>query len=508
MKFKFGLFFLICFTTLLRAQIPSSYLPSSYKDSTRNARIAATFPLIAEIYEQYAKDHHFPGYAFGIVVDGELVFKGSGGQANIEEAIPASSKTLFRIASMSKSFTAMAILQLRDKGKLNLDDPIEKYIPAMKGQGLTLDAPAITIRHLMTHSAGFPEDNPWGDRQLADKEQDLLDLIKAGISFSTTAGLHYEYSNVGFAILGYIIHQVAGISYDDYIKKNILDKIGMNETTYEYTKVPKSNLANGYRYIDNHWKKENLLHDGIYGAMGGMITSIDMFSKYVALHQMAWPERNEAEGLPLKRSSIREMHQPSKFISINPNYTFPNGKKTATTSSYTYGLNWINDAADRISIGHSGGLPGFGSNWRFMPDYGIGVIFFGNLTYAPTSVVNVTILDTLVQLAKLRPRQITVSPVLLQRQKQLLQVIPDWSKGLSIFAENFFDDYLIDNLKKESTELFMEAGKIKSIGEMVPENQLRGFCIIYGEHKNLKLAFTLTPENPGLIQEYHLTVVK
>ena len=145
----------------------------------------------------------------GLVVDGKLVYKSSGGYANLEQKIPASSSSMFRIASMSKSFTALAILQLRDQGKLHLDDPVQMYIPAMKNQGLTKDAPVITIRHLMSHSAGFPEDNPWGDRQLADTEEELLKLIKEGISFSNTAGIQYEYSNLGFTMLGYIIHKVS-----------------------------------------------------------------------------------------------------------------------------------------------------------------------------------------------------------------------------------------------------------------------------------------------------------
>ena len=323
----------LVFTT--KAQTPANFTPANYQDAERNNRIATTFPIAEEMIKRYAEVHHFPGYAFGIVVDGKLVFKSSGGYANLEQKIPASASSMFRIASMSKNFTALAILQLRDQGKLHLDDPVEMYIPALKGQGLTKDAPVITIRHLMSHSAGFPEDNPWGDRQLADTEKELLKLIKAGISFSNAAGLEYEYSNLGFTMLGYIIHKVSGITYDAYIKKNILVPLGMNETTYEYANVPEKTLANGYRYINNQWRKETLLHDGIYGSMGGMITSIDMFSKYVALHEMAWPERNDAETFPIKRSSLREMHQSSKFISLMPNYTYPSGRVLAVTNSYT-----------------------------------------------------------------------------------------------------------------------------------------------------------------------------
>ena len=491
---------------LLPAQTSKYYTTPTFQDDHRLDRISKTFPVIEELYKKYAEAHHFPGYAFGIVVDGELVFKGSGGFANMEEKIPATTSTLFRVASMSKSFTALAILKLRDEGKLKLDDAVEKYIPELRGQSLTNDAPVITIRHLMTHSAGFPEDNPWGDRQLSDTEKDFQTFLKKGISFSNTTGLEYEYSNVGFTILGYIIHKVTGLTYDAYIKKNILIPLQMEKTTYEFSTVPHDLLANGYRYIQNEWRKETLLHDGIYGAMGGMITSIDMFSKYVAMHELAWPARNDKETYIVKRSSIREMHKPANFISLNPNYLYTSGKKLAMTNSYSYGLNWMRDAADRISVGHSGGLPGFGSNWRFLPDYGIGVLFFANVTYAPTSVMNISVMDTIIQLAQLKPRLVSVSPILKQRQSELIATLSNWSKGSTIFAENFFKDYPIEILKTETENILAQSGKIISFDTMIAENQLRGYCMIHCANQNLKLSFTLTPENPALIQEYHLTI--
>lgn len=505
------------FTTLLFAQLMSingyaqtsnTFKPAVFADENRKVKLQAAMPLVEDLYKAYAIKHHLPGYAFAIVLDGELLYQKTAGWANLEDTIPANDETMFRIASMSKSFTTMAILQLRDAGKLHLDDPIAQYIPAMKGQVLTKDGAPITIRHLMSHQAGFPEDNPWGDRQLEDLEADLMALIEKGLSFSNTTGAHYEYSNLGFAMLGYIIHQVSGLSYDAYIKQSILDPLGMQHTTYEYRNIPTQNLAKGYRTIKDNWVNVPLLKDGIYGAMGGMITSITDFAKYVAMHQAAWPERNEPENKVIKRSTVREMHQPYTFIGLNPNYQFPSGKKLATTTSYSYGLNWMQDAEGKTSIGHSGGLPGFGSNWRFLPAYGLGVIFFANHTYAPTSTMNLIVLDTLVQIAKLQPRMVVVSPILSQRQKELVQMIPNWETIPAIFAENFFDDYLIDELKAEAKQLFEQAGSIQSVGTMIAENQLRGYCMIECKRKNLKLSFTLSPENPALIQEYHLEFVK
>lgn len=278
----------------------------------------------------------------------------------------------------------------------------------------------------------------------------------------------------------------------------------MDATTYAFTEVPKDKLANGYRFIHNTWVKENLLPDGIYGAMGGMISSIEMFSKYIAMHQAAWPERNDLEIFPVKRSTLREMHQPAQFISLSPNYKYPSGRNVASTNSYTFGLNWMQDALGRKIIGHSGGLPGFGSNWRFMPDYGLAVVYFGNRTYAPAAMFTMTVLDTIVQLAQLKPRQITISPILEQRKEALLKVIIDWEDRPSIFADNFFDDYLLADLKNQSAAIFKSAGSIMRVDKLIPENQLRGTCIIHCKNKKLQLSFTLTPENPSLVQEYHL----
>jgi CubicO group peptidase (beta-lactamase class C family) len=502
MRFLTLFFLVLAFS--VHGQTTDSFQPGKFLDKERINKIRLTFPVIERMYREHAEKNHFPGYAFGIVVDGQLIYKGGGGFSDVEKKIPATPSTLFRIASMSKSFTTCAVLQLRDAGKLNLDDPVEKYIPALRSQKLTTDGPLITIRHCMNHLAGFPEDNPWGDRQLADTEEELVQLISDKLSFSNTPGITYEYSNLGFAILGFIIHRVSGLPYNEYIQQNLLRPLGMPETTYEYREVKPELLANGYRYLDGNWKKETLLADGIYGAMGGMISSVDEFSKYVSLHQQAWPERNEEDREPIKRGTLREMHVPQAFIGLNTRYSLPNGKRMVTTSAYTYGLNWMRDEGGRTILGHSGGLPGFGSNWRFMPDYGIGVIYLANVTYAPTSGLNVAVLDTLIQLAQLKPRNISISPVLAKRQQELLDILPHWEKLPDIFADNFFADYLPEKLKSEANNLYAQAGKIISVSPMVPENQLRGYCILEGAYKSLKLSFTLTPEIPARIQEYHL----
>jgi CubicO group peptidase (beta-lactamase class C family) len=499
------------FKSLVRKIFPASarrpliakvetYQPPCFTDTDRLVKIQKCFPAIDAIYQAYAEQNHFPGYAFGIMVDSKLVHSGSGGYADIDKKIPASTTAQFRIASMTKSFTAMAILMLRDAGKLNLDDPVERYIPEMKNQQLTHDAPVITIRNLLIHSAGFPQDDPWGDRKLQETDEALLMFLRQGISFSNEAGTQYEYSNLAYALLGYIIKKISGMSYEQFIANAIWQPLGMKQVAMEYTKVPAAELVQGYRRIDETFREEALLHDGTFGAMGGMITSIESFSQYVALHQAAWPARDDVDRGPLKRSSLREMHQPSCFV----------GNQGVTTKAYGYGLSWSRDDYARVFVGHSGGLPGFGSNWLIMPEQGVGVIFFANVTYANAEKVNQDVLAALIQSAELKPRQLPLSSILKARKAALIKFLPGWKQASSsgIFASNFFLDNSEEMLRKESADIFAKAGKIIRVGEMVPENQLRGHFIMEGEKASIRVSFTLTPENPALIQKCFIKLVE
>jgi CubicO group peptidase (beta-lactamase class C family) len=500
----FSIVIFISSTTLAQQNNNASH---HFADSNRIKKISNTQGIVAKMYEDHAAKNNFPGFAYGIVADGKLVYSGSIGFTNIEKKIPASTTSAFRIASMSKSFTALAILKLRDAGKLKLDEPASGYIPEMKKLKYSAaDAPVITVRHLLTHSAGFPEDNPWGDRQLADTDKELLDLIQ-DVSFSNVPGIAYEYSNLGFALLGKIITNVSGKPYQQYINENILKPLGMNNTYWEYTKAPVEKLALGYRWQNNQWVDEPLLHDGSYGAMGGLITTIEDFTKYMDLHLSAWPAKSGKENNVLKRSSLREMQTTGVFSGLNTRFRFPNGRPCPLATLYTYGLGWTKDCEGKVWVGHSGGLPGFGSQWRIFPDYGIGVVAFANLTYAPTGSINAAVLDTIVKMADLKPMTIPVSPILRQRKDQLVSLLPGWKdaeKSSGLFAENFFADYMIDSLKNDTRKIFNGAGKIIRVNEIVPENNLRGRFILEGEKKNIEIFFTLTPEKPPLIQEYRM----
>lgn len=474
-----------------------------FKDSAAFDRMKQFFPLVDKLYKDYADRNHFPSIAYGVVVGNQLVYSGATGIGNVEDNRPASTKSLYRIASMSKSFTAMAILKLRDEGRLSLADPVSKHIPEFSGSGaLTTDTRHITILDLLTMSAGFPEDNPWGDRQLADTDQDLLDQVSEGISFSNVPGVTFEYSNLGFALLGKIVTNVSGMPYQKYISENIMRPIGMSESKWEYTEVAADVLAPGYRWEDGTWKEEPLLHDGSFGAMGGLICSIEDFAKYVSLHLSAWPPRNDIDNGPIERSSIREMHQPWRVSGLFANARTRTGESCPVAVGYGYGLGWRQDCNGNVRISHSGGLPGYGSEWRIYPEYNMGVVSFSNHTYGAPGFPNSVVLDTLIQLAGIKKRELPPSEILLQRKEEIMALLPDWKEEQKeLFAENFYLDSDIEHRRTQVQNVFKEAGAISRVSVLKPENQLRGTFLIECEKRNVRVFFTLTPEPTATIQQ-------
>ena len=233
--------------------------------------------------EAYRLDAHIPGMVWGIVRDGRLVHVKGAGIQDIEAKRPVTPETLFRIASMTKAFTALSILKLRDDGKLSLDAPVETYVPELRGWKYpTDDAPKIRVRDLLTHTAGFVTDDPWGDRQTPMPEEEFTRLLKEGVPFTRGPGLAMEYSNLGYALLGRIVANVSGQAYKDFVRGLIFTPLGMASTGYDVAASPAERRALGYRWEDDAWKLEPTMAHGAFGAMGGIQTSATDYAKWVA----------------------------------------------------------------------------------------------------------------------------------------------------------------------------------------------------------------------------------
>jgi D-alanyl-D-alanine-carboxypeptidase/D-alanyl-D-alanine-endopeptidase len=165
----------------------------------REKSLAALDPL----FEKFMAENHVPGLVYGVVADGRLVRVRGLGVRELAHKAPVDADTVFRIASMSKQFAALAALKLRDAGKLDFDVPAEKYIPELAKQRYpTTDSPKIRLRDLLSHAAGFVTDDPWGDRQLDMSPDDFSRFVATGVPTSRAPGMAYEYSNYGYALVG------------------------------------------------------------------------------------------------------------------------------------------------------------------------------------------------------------------------------------------------------------------------------------------------------------------
>src|SRR5688572_26606107 len=327
-----------CLAAALPVVASAQSANSGFADPSRSSKLRAAFPAIDQTMRDFVRREHVPGAAWGIIIDGQLAHVGVTGFRDIASKSPVDRNTVFRIASMTKSFTAMSILKLRDEGKLSLDDLAERYVPELAALKYpTTDSPRITIRHLLSHAEGFPEDNPWGDQQLARTDEELSQMIRRGIPFSNVPGIAYEYSNYGFAILGRIVSRASGMPYNEYLATNVLRPLGMSSTTLSPSAVAPERLAHGYRWEDEQWKEESQLPDGAFGAMGGMLTSLNDLGAYVSALLAAWPPRDGAETGPVRRASLREMqqiHRPRPAAIVRG----LDGAPQLSSGGYGYGL--------------------------------------------------------------------------------------------------------------------------------------------------------------------------
>src|SRR4051812_2037447 len=350
--------------------------------------------------DAFAAERGQPGLAFGVVRDGELVLAGGRGVRAVEGswAVP-DGDTVFRIASMTKSFTAAAILLLRDEGGLALDDEAVRYLPALAGvRPPTADSAPLTIRTLLTMAGGFPTDDPWGDRQQGLPDAEFDALLAGGLSFAWSPGTAFEYSNLGYAILGRVVAAAGGAPYRDVITRRLLQPLGLTSTGFEASEVPADRLAPGPVRGPHGGEPVPFDPYGAFAPMGGIFSTIRDLARWVGEYTEAFPPRDDPEGAhPLRRSSRREQQQPTRPYLSQLAWSAVDTPPMLRAASYGFGL--VVDAHPRFGavVGHSGGYPGFGSHMRWHPASGLGVVALGNGTYAPAFALTERILDALLR---------------------------------------------------------------------------------------------------------------
>ena len=491
--------------------------PPQFQSPDRRARLLDACPRLESIFRSYADSEHMPGVAYGVIVDGELIFTHSFGVRDVASGAPLDADTVFRIASMTKSFAATAILLLRDAGMLRLDEPAATYVPELASLRYpTADAPAITVRHLLTMSAGLPQDDPWADRQFYRSDAAMSDIYRGGVSFSNPPGITFEYSNYGYMVLGRIISRVAGVPALDFIDRAILQPLGMTATVWNAAAVPPDRLAQGYRWEDDAWREEPLLPSGgDVAAFAGLFSSVRDLARWVGFFQSAWPARDEAgagvlrrsslERSSLERSSLREMQQAWRMDSPSVRYPGPGREATVSSGGYGYGL-FSAIQGGRENVGHGGGLPGFGSHMRWAPAHGVGVVALANVTYADVHAASDDALEELLRASQVQPRTPQPAPALTSARAGILRLLHAWDDALAdgLFADNFFLDLDRARWQRRLEQLRERHGALRPDGPLEAENWLRGRWHMAGERGGCWVWISLAPTLPPLVQDMEI----
>jgi serine-type D-Ala-D-Ala carboxypeptidase/endopeptidase len=466
---------------------------------------------IAEIdrtMENFRLDAHVPGMVWGVVQDGRLIHVKAAGVQDLDSKRPVSADTLFRIASMTKAFTALSILKLRDEGKLSLDAPVETYLPELRNWKYpTDDSPKIRVRDLLTHTAGFVTDDPWGDRQTPLPEEDFTRMLREGVPYSRTPGMAMEYSNFGYALLGRIIANVSARPYKDFVQQQIFTPLGMTSTGYDVAAAPAERRALGYRWEDDAWKIEPTMAHGAFGAMGGIQTSANDYAKWVAFLLSAWPPRDGADAGPVRRSSVRELAQGSNFPALRQRPGASGAAACRQASAYAMGFSAAVDCEMGLMMNHGGGYPGYGSHVVLLPDHGVGIFAFANRTYAGPAPPVFDAAVSLLRAGQLKRRPLPPSASLSAAYSAVVRIFTTGSVASAgeALAMNFLMDRDADHWARDITALKAAVGKCDTASPIAPSTALAGSFTWICENGRVTGRILLAPTSTPTIQALSLT---
>ncbi len=418
--------------------------------------------------------------------------------------------TVYRVASMTKSFTAAALLQLRDRGRLGFDDPVADHVPELAGlTGPTADSPAVTVRRLASMAGGLASDDPWADR-LLDADDALMDaLFRSGATFATTPGTAFVYSNYGYAMLGRVITAVTGRPFQEHITAELLEPLGLTGTGW--VAPPPSGGLGGVApacwVVDGQLVAEPVLADGGFAAMGGLWSTAADIARWAGWLADAFPARNDPDDPVLSRASRREMQQV--VTAWPPQITTDDvGATRVLAGGYGYGLNVAVDSRLGFMVQHSGGLPGYGSNMRWLPDRGVAAVALANLRYAPARHLTLDALDLLAGAGVIpdRPGPVPVPPELAGAAEALVALLNRWegARAAELFAFNVDLDEPLERRRQQAAERLAAHGALE-VRQVTALNRAEADVeVVDRRGRPLTLSLMLSGEAGRRIQWYEL----
>lgn len=337
------------------------------------------------LFEDYVKTlmekEHIAGVAVAVSQNGQIIYKAGFGVRNISTQEPVTPETIFGIASISKSFTAMAIMQLEDEGKLCVDDPVAKYIPEFKIPGVE-DRNSVKIRHLLSHTTGIP---PMRRRQeLCTFDKHIEYLATEDYQVLGKPGEYFSYCNDAFLLLGEIIQRLTGRLYRRYMTERILDAAGMYRSTYSLEEIARfHNVSVPYIYNkkcgsleEQPWPKL-----GNYEVGGGVRSNVLDLMKYAQIYV----NKGVVDGKRIvSENGLKKMQEPVYKIGRN--------------SYYGFALKITPDYCGVTLVEHGGSQPGVSSNFGFIPEKGIGAAVLTNVSNVSAQAIWLAAINTVLGL--------------------------------------------------------------------------------------------------------------
>jgi serine beta-lactamase-like protein LACTB len=323
--------------------------PLAGTPTASDARRAAIEPTVSAEMERLG----IPGLTAALVVDGEVQWTKGFGIADIENAVPARAETIYRIASLSKAITAVAALQLAERGKLDLDAPIQRYVPSFPEKPWPL-----TSRQLLCHQSGIRHEAPdeWGSTRHYSGACDALDIFQDD-PLLFAPGLRAEYSTYGFNLLGCVVESVSGMRFVDYLKEDVFGPAGMDQTRADDVFEIIPNRAAGYVRLGSGGLANSRLADTSNKIPGGGLCSTATDIARFALAVQS--------GRLLKPETLKAMLTPQRTT---------DGHKTGYGLGFLLG-NW----RGRREVWHHGGQPRVSTLLYMQPDHRLALVFLANL---------------------------------------------------------------------------------------------------------------------------------
>lgn len=314
---------------------------------------------ISTILQNYCDRYHVPGLSVAAVRDGQTLWATGHGRANLEWDIPATAETVYEIASITKLFTATAVLRLAETGQLGLDDALHDHLPhlpeAWRG---------VTIRHCLAHQSGLPSytatEKYWQTTRLDVSREELLGYV-ADLPLLAPPGQRYHYDNTGFYLLGLLIEQVSGQSYGDFVAAQILRPLGMADSRANDPYAIVSRRAQGYSYDA---EQAAVRHKPYYSPTGTYSAGV-LLSTVADLAKFACALESDAWLSAASRQLMRTIH--------------PSAEANERQLNFSVGLGWffVDHPRGRF-MGHNGGIQGFASSFIHLLNDGLTLILLCN----------------------------------------------------------------------------------------------------------------------------------